>query len=111
MGAPLDLTIEPFGRINNRYEMRGADVRLRCSSSWRCDHRDGGTGSTVVSWPPMRLARLRRERESVVVVSPAAPVCISQEVRMRRVIGIDIHRTFGEVVFWDRRQAATCGPH
>ena len=35
MGAPLDLTIEPFGRINNRYEMRGADDRLRCSSSWR----------------------------------------------------------------------------
>src|SRR4051794_18077698 len=28
----------------------------------------------VSSWPPLRLARLRRERESVVVVSPAAPV-------------------------------------
>jgi hypothetical protein len=28
----------------------------------------------VCSWPPLRLARLRRERESVVVVSPAAPV-------------------------------------
>ena len=28
----------------------------------------------VSSWPPLRLARLRRERESVVVVLPAAPV-------------------------------------
>jgi len=30
----------------------------------------------VSSWPPLRLARLRRERESVVVVSPAAPVMV-----------------------------------
>ena len=28
----------------------------------------------VSSWPPLRLARLRRERGSVVVVSSAAPV-------------------------------------
>lgn len=28
----------------------------------------------VSSWPPLRLARLRRERESVVVVSPAVPL-------------------------------------
>src|SRR5271166_4371847 len=47
-----------------------------------------GTGSTkggqadpfdelrarVSSWPPLRLARLRRERGSVSVVSPTAPV-------------------------------------
>src|SRR5215472_10915769 len=26
---------------------------------------------------------------------------LAREVRMRRVIGIDIHRTFGEVVFWE----------
>jgi hypothetical protein len=25
-----------------------------------------------------------------------------REARMRRVIGIDIHRTFGEVVIWER---------
>jgi hypothetical protein len=32
-------------------------------------------------------------------VSPAAPaVGSNREARMRRVIGIDIHRTFGEVV-------------
>lgn len=54
----------------------------------------------VSSWPPLRLARLRRERESVVVVSPAAPafLALAMEAHMRRVIGIDIHRTFGEVV-------------
>jgi hypothetical protein len=35
-------------------------------------------------------------------VSPAAPVVGNQwEARMRRVIGIDIHRTFGEVVIWE----------
>jgi hypothetical protein len=67
----------------------GANVLLRYlhRGVW-CDHRDRGTGSTkcgqadaydeprarVSSWPPLRLARLRRERESVVVVSPAAPV-------------------------------------
>jgi hypothetical protein len=35
-------------------------------------------------------------------VSPAAPVVDNdREVRMRRVVGIDIHRTFGEVVIWE----------
>src|SRR6516225_12157645 len=28
-------------------------------------------------------------------------MCLAREVRMRRVIGIDIHRTFGGVVFWE----------
>ena len=33
------------------------------------------------------------------VVSPAAPTVVGdREARMRRVIGVDIHRTFGEVV-------------
>jgi transposase len=36
------------------------------------------------------------------VVSPAAPIVGNQwEARMRRVIGIDLHRTFGEVVIWE----------
>jgi hypothetical protein len=55
----------------------------------------------VSSWPPLRLARLRRERESVGVVSPTAPVTRERRREMRRVIGIDIHRTFGEVVIWE----------
>jgi len=55
-----------------------------------------------VRWPPLRLARLRCERGSVGVVSPAAPIVGHQwETDMRRVIGIDVHRTFGEVVIWE----------
>jgi hypothetical protein len=51
---------------------------------------------------PAVIARLRCERESAGVVSPAAPVMVIQwEARMRRVIGIDLHRTFGEVVIWE----------
>src|SRR5918994_1030835 len=56
----------------------------------------------VSSWPPLRPARLRCERGSVVVVRPTAP--FGQDPggnRMRRVIGMDIHRTFAEVVFWE----------
>src|ERR1700758_2371410 len=53
----------------------------------------------VSSWPPLRLARLRCERESVGVVSPAAPM--TGRYIMGRVVGMDIHRTFGEVVIWE----------
>lgn len=61
------------------------------------------------------------DRESVLVVSPAAPVvCLAgganvwQEVRMRRVIRIDIHlEASGGGVFWktagfDMRAALIC---
>ncbi|MHC2382739.1 hypothetical protein ACVIU7_009686 [Bradyrhizobium liaoningense] len=125
-GPPLDLAVEALDRVGNRYEMarcqRSAAVFLH--RGVRCDHRDRGTGSTkcgqadahdeprarVSSWPPLRLARLRRERESVVVVSPAAPVmCSAEEVRMRRIIGIDVHRTFGEVVFWENGRLRHAG--
>ena len=70
--------------------MSGADVRLgsKRSPAYGATIRDRGTGSTkcgqadvhdelrarVSSWPPLRLARLRRERGSVGVVSPDAPV-------------------------------------
>ena len=47
-----------------------------------------------------RWYRLRREHGSVVVVQPTAPLANNWRDRMRRVIGIDIHRTFAEVVFW-----------
>src|SRR3954453_6403681 len=55
----------------------------------------------VSSWPPLRPARLRRERGSVVVVQPTAPETMTEGNRMKRVIGMDIHRTFAEVVFWE----------
>src|SRR3954451_19155137 len=75
-----------------------------------------GTGSTqggqadvfdeprarVSSWPPLRPTRLRRERGSVVVVLPTCSrLDRGEEQAMRRVIGMDIHRTFAEVVFWE----------
>jgi hypothetical protein len=61
----------------------------------------------VSCWPPLRLARFRRERESVGVVSPTAPVRTERRREMRRVIGIDNHRTFGEVVIWEGRRIFT----
>src|SRR5271169_7019843 len=63
----------------------------------------------VSSWPPLRLARLRRERESVGVVSPTAPVKMERRCEMRRVIGIDLHRTFGEVVIWKEGRLRSLG--
>src|SRR3954467_6311397 len=81
----------------------GATIGTEAPGARRCGQADPyhEPRARVVSWPPLRLARLRRERESVVVVWPAAPVMYRQEVQMRRVIGIDIHRTFGEVVYWE----------
>jgi len=34
---------------------------------------------------------------------------VRQEVQMRRVIGIDVHRTFGEVVFWENGRLRHAG--
>ena len=35
----------------------------------------------VSSWAPLRLTRLRRERGSVVVVSPTAPITMNERSR------------------------------
>src|SRR6188768_4553751 len=89
LGAALDLAVDPLEGIGNRYEFLGADV---WSWPWPwCMVRPSGTEAPgarwcgqagaldelrarVSSWPPLRLARLRRERGSVGVVSPAAPM-------------------------------------
>src|SRR5919205_1252553 len=70
--------------------------------SW--DNRDRGAGSTwsgqagvsdelrarVVIWPPLRLARVRRERGSVSVVLPAGSRDLSKRKGgAMRVIGLD----------------------
>jgi transposase len=44
---------------------------------------------------------LRCERESVGVVSPTALVTRERRRELRRVIGINIHWTFGQVVIWE----------
>ena len=65
----------------------------------------------VSSWPPLQLARLRRERGSVVVVSPAAPVIRSDRG------GADATRDRDRYPpnLWrggdlGRRAASACGP-
>src|SRR5579872_5091559 len=54
----------------------GATIGTEAPGARRCGQADpyDEPRARVISWPPLRLARLRRERESVVVVSPAAPV-------------------------------------
>src|SRR5215204_3935620 len=54
----------------------GATIRDRGTGSTKCGQADvhDELRARVSSWPPLRLARLRRERGSVGVVSPDAPV-------------------------------------
>src|SRR5205823_12415384 len=65
-----------------------------------------GLRARVSTWPPLRLARLRCERGSVGVVWPAcAPdqqtPCKEGRSRMRRCIGLDVHREFAQVAIWE----------
>src|SRR6476660_2680391 len=54
----------------------GVTIGTEAPGARRCGQADthDEPRARVSSWPPLRLARLRRERESVVVVSPAVPV-------------------------------------
>ena len=60
-----------------------------------------GCEPVVIRWSPLRLARGRCERVSVVVVRPLFfPMSIDEEVSVRalgRAIGLDVHRDFCEV--------------
>jgi len=84
----------PSEQVGNRYEDSGTvyPAGILVVPAYGATIRDRGAGSTkcgqavlydeprvrVSSWPPFRLARLRRERESVVVVSPHAPVLCNE---------------------------------
>src|SRR3954465_9526461 len=64
-----------------------------------------GLRARVSRWPPLRLARMRFERESVGVVLPACcftPIDHRLEVRAvtRRCFGLDVHREFAQVAIW-----------
>ena len=56
----------------------------------------------LVTWPPLRPARMRCERGSVVVVLPASSRLLTtseeEDMALMRVIGMDIHRVFAEAV-------------
>jgi len=86
VGAPLDLAVEAFERICNRYVIGGCPDRrprdpgrsVALPGSWGPGARKAGRPLTfdelrarVCKWPPLRLTRLRCERGSVVVVLPA----------------------------------------
>ena len=86
VGAPLDLAVEAFERIGNRYVIGGCPDRrprdpgrsVALPGSWGPGARKAGRPLTfdelrarVCKWPPLRLTRLRCERGSVVVVLPA----------------------------------------
>ena len=81
--------VRPSGTVHRKHEDAGRPIySMSCELS-------------LVSWPPLRLGRLRRDRGSVVVALPSSLVTLTEEeVRMRRVIGIDTDRTFGKVVIW-----------
>jgi hypothetical protein len=90
VGATLHLLVEPLELVGDQYEVCVPMSPLRFSGSRRmvrpsgteapgarkCGQADAHDElrARVSSWPPLRLAQLRRERGSVGVVSPAAPV-------------------------------------
>ena len=59
-----------------------------------------GPRARVSKWPPLRLTRMRFERESVVVVCPPVLPAIGQLKEGRAVprrIGLDVHREFAQI--------------
>src|ERR1700756_526146 len=58
----------------------------------------------VSTWPPLRLTRMRFERESVVVVCPPGTPAIEPSKEGRAVprrIGLDVHREFAQIAVWE----------
>ena len=60
-------------------------------------------------WPPLRLARVCCEHESVVVVCPAALQVLVVEGRGVRGFGLDVHRDFCEVAISERGRVRSAG--
>ena len=63
------------------------------------------------NWPPLRLARVCCEHESVVVVSPAVSrrSSIERGRSVMRCIGLDVHRDFCEVAIAEGGRARSAG--
>jgi len=96
--------VQRLNRVRNRNENGGVDVRLQ-RFELRCMERPSGTEEPVArrcgqavlhselrahirarvsGWPPLRLARLRRELGSAGVVSPAASVWVRETFPWQR---------------------------
>ncbi|THD78277.1 MAG: IS110 family transposase [Phenylobacterium sp.] len=63
-------------------------------------------------WPPLRLVRLRFERESVgVVCPPASPVLLLSELKeaVVRAVGLDVHLDFCEVAIVEDGEVRSAG--
>ena len=116
-GSSLKGAVVTRVTVGNRYEKLGARlVRPDWLRAYSATIRDEGhreeqgvqadpfdeLRARASSWPPLRSARLRCERGSIGVVSPTVPFQMTRKGEpMRRVIGMDIHRTFAKVVFWE----------
>lgn len=100
----------------------GANVPPRCSTSWRMvrpsgqTHREHGAGKpthTMSRELELVAGRLCDSPGCAERANPSCrpqlPSCVWQEVRMRRVIGIDVHRTSGEAVFWENGRLRHAG--
>src|SRR5437763_16994967 len=66
----------------------------------------------VCTWPPLRLTRMRFERESVVVVCPPALPAIGRSKEgsaVPRRIGLDVHREFAQIAVLEDRLVRQAG--
>src|SRR3954463_1972162 len=90
-----------FGRLG-----RGAFGRTQVGQAGL----DDGLRARAFQWPPLRLARLRCERESVDVVLPTGspPTSTSKEDQLRAV-ALDVHRDFCEVALIEDGELRSAG--
>ena len=91
-------------------------VRLACwcrKGAWGAQVRAGrlayGVRPRSDIWPPLRLVRLRFERESVGVVLPGFPMSVPRVeggVVVRRTFALDVHKRFAEVALSEEGRPA-----
>ena len=111
LGDFAELIVERLDRVRIGYEMGGRSGAVEASllgslrSGSGCLEEQLGQAdllfelrARVSTWPPLRPARLRCERESVFVVS-ARWFLTNKRVRkeMVRHIGMDVHRSFAQI--------------
>jgi transposase len=68
-----------------------------------------GARARAFQWPPLRLVRLRCERESVGVVCPTVLPVKRREEDLVRAIGLDVHLDFCEVAISEDGEVRSAG--